>query len=248
MSDSYNVGAVTVTPSGGGWYEITHASLDEPIKEQGKENADAKAKELDDSLKSGSEAPGGSMQGQGPLDDAAAAADLAEKQKAADEEAKAKEDLETEVETLRRQLKEQADARNEAEARATKAEATIETLQTKTVKTDNGEVPEPVRVPASAPRVYDGVLDEDVKASLEKVGVKVIRIVLEENENIPPTGLYVGHNGIGYMIVPGEEVDVPDFLLGVLDDAVMSAPVVDSKSQKVLGYRNRSRYPYRRVQ
>lgn len=103
------------------------------------------------------------------------------------------------------------------------------------------------QVPLAIPREYSGQMDAKTKKALKDAGIEVKTIVLEENETIPPTGLFLGHNGRSYMIVPGEEVDVPDFLLGVLNDAVMSAPVVDSKTQKVLGYRSRSKYPYRLV-
>jgi hypothetical protein len=78
-------------------------------------------------------------------------------------------------------------------------------------------------------------------------GPKTVRIILEENETIPPTGLYVGHNGRGYLIRAGEPVDVPEHIIEILDHAVMEGPVVDSRSSKVIGYRPRMRYPYRRV-
>lgn len=72
-------------------------------------------------------------------------------------------------------------------------------------------------------------------------------IVLEENDDIPPTGLPIGHNGNAYIIRAGEPVQVPEHILNVLDTAVTSTPQIDPTTRQVLGYRERMRFPYRRV-
>lgn len=72
-------------------------------------------------------------------------------------------------------------------------------------------------------------------------------IILEENSDIPPTGLPLGHNGNSYIIMPGEPVEVPNFLLEILDHAVQSGPVVQPQTGQVIGYRDRQRFPYRRI-
>jgi hypothetical protein len=76
---------------------------------------------------------------------------------------------------------------------------------------------------------------------------QTVKIIIEENDNIPPTGLFVGLNGKGYLIRPGEEVNVPLGVVEILDNAVMSAPQTDPGTRRVVGYRERMRYPYRRV-
>lgn len=73
------------------------------------------------------------------------------------------------------------------------------------------------------------------------------RIVLEENDNIPPTGLFVGDNGRGYLIRPGEEVDVPSGVLEILQNAITSVPTIDPQSLQVIGYRSKMMYPFRVV-
>lgn len=76
---------------------------------------------------------------------------------------------------------------------------------------------------------------------------KRVKIILEENDAIPPTGLPLQHNGRAIVILPGEIVEIPEHYLEILDHAVMSAPVVDPQTKQVVGYRDRLRYNYRRV-
>jgi hypothetical protein len=72
-------------------------------------------------------------------------------------------------------------------------------------------------------------------------------IVLEENDEIPPTGQFIGHNGTGYLLKPGEPALVPAHIIEILDHAVTSTPVVDPVTKQVTGHRDRMRFPYRRV-
>lgn len=86
------------------------------------------------------------------------------------------------------------------------------------------------------------------KAPVKPAGLpETVKIILEESDNIPPTGLYLGFNGRGYLIRPGAEVNIPLGVKEILDHAVMSVPQVDPNTQRVSGYRERLRYPYRRV-
>ncbi len=73
---------------------------------------------------------------------------------------------------------------------------------------------------------------------------KRVKIVLEENDAIPPGGQFFGVNGVGYQVQPGKQVEVPEFLLGVIDNAVASKPVFNDDGQ-VVGYREVPRFPYR---
>lgn len=229
MSDHYDVDGVTVTPLGGGFYELKHPSITAEggiEKVRGKEAADARAAEI----AKAATPPEGHMQPQGDLDGQAPAKTEADDAKDA------------EIATLKAQLAAAEEAR--AELLAAAAEKGAEAVTT--IRESEGAQVEG-RVPGGIPNSFTGEMDKETKAALKKAGLGYSKIILEENSDIPPTGLFVGHNGRGYMIQPGVEVDVPDFLLGVLNDAKMSAPVVDNKTMKVLGYRERMKYPYRKV-
>ena len=94
-----------------------------------------------------------------------------------------------------------------------------------------------VNLPTDGPKIQ--------KAAKVPNAAATRRILLEESESIPPTGLFVGVNGRGFLIRPGEPVDVPLSVIEVLDHAVMSTPQMDPSTQQVTGYRERMRYPYR---
>lgn len=69
------------------------------------------------------------------------------------------------------------------------------------------------------------------------------RIILAKNDEVPPSGLFIGHNGVGYKLLPGKEADVPDFLLDILDNAVVKKPVVGDNG-RITGFEDSPRYPY----
>lgn len=95
---------------------------------------------------------------------------------------------------------------------------------------------------------FDVNIPQEIKIRKSKTLAKdTLRIVVEENDDIPPTGLFLGHNGRGYLIRPGEPVDVPRHIVEILDHAVMSSPQIDPSTKQVIGYRERMKYPYRVV-
>lgn len=85
------------------------------------------------------------------------------------------------------------------------------------------------------------------KAKGPKDVEETVRIILEENDEIPPTGLFLALNGRSFMIQPGLEVDVPKGVVEILDNAVTTVPSVDPQTKQIVGTRNRMRFPYRRV-
>lgn len=84
----------------------------------------------------------------------------------------------------------------------------------------------------------------DIKDELKPVGKK-IRIILEENDEIPPTGQFFGINGAGFLLKPGVEADVPDSIIEILNNAVKSKPVIDPNTRRINDWRNTPRFPYR---
>ena len=105
----------------------------------------------------------------------------------------------------------------------------------------------------------DDTLDEVAVSNSAKLGPsvkgkpigmpKLVKIMLEEGaENeIPPTGQTVSLNGKAYIIRPGEEVMVPPGVVEILENAVMSTPIKDPQTMKVIGYRKRLRFPFRKL-
>lgn len=238
MSDepgSYEVRNATITPQGGGVYIVAHSRASGPETVRGKEKAEQRAGELDDALPALTDDQG-RMEQQPPLDPAA----LADLTKAKPGEVAERDD---EIASLKAQLAGETQRREQAEK--AHAEATVRTVQ----PDDDGpaEVPLGGAIPHAVPRSFHGQMDDKDKANLKKLGVGTTDIVLEESESIPPTGLFLGHNGRGYVIKTGEPVTVPDFLINVLDDAIMSSPIVDGGSSKITGYRSRRKYAYRKV-
>ena len=81
----------------------------------------------------------------------------------------------------------------------------------------------------------------------DEIGRNTIRILLEESDDIPPSGLFLSHNGRPYMLKPGLEVDIPLFLKEILDHAVITVPQIDPTTKQVVGWRSRQKYAYRVV-
>lgn len=222
MSDHYDHKGVTITPQPGGYYELSHSSLAEPIRERGKEKAEQRADEI--AAATANHDDGSHIEPQGEIPAAPAL-----------------EKIEVPAEGLSaEQAKQLLDQMASMQAHLNALSA----AGVRTVVQDEGE-PAP-KLPMS--QHYAGEMSKETRAALKERGIKTVKIVLEESEHIPPTGLFLGHNGRSYMIQPGTPVEVPDFLVGVLDNAVTSAPIVNAESKKVIGYRDRLKYPYRRVE
>lgn len=72
-----------------------------------------------------------------------------------------------------------------------------------------------------------------------------VRIVLEKNDDVGPTGQFIQVNGRGYMLRANLAADVPLEVVEVLNNAVMATPDVDPLTLQVVGFSPRLRFPYR---
>lgn len=114
---------------------------------------------------------------------------------------------------------------------------------------DDGDVASPL--PSRAPTKKAKAETKPVVANAKTVAAgraneRRIKIILEDNDQIPPGGQFVAVDGRTFLLQPNHEMDVPECVLDVLDHAVMSVPITDD-SQTVIGYRDRLRFPYRIV-
>lgn len=82
-------------------------------------------------------------------------------------------------------------------------------------------------------------------AAAKPTSGKRVWIQLEDSDEIPPGGQFIGVNGVGYKLLPGVPAYVPIAICEVLDQAIMSVPVKNPQTLQVIGYRDRLRLPYR---
>lgn len=97
------------------------------------------------------------------------------------------------------------------------------------------------------------VSDETLQAQAAAVEIPAtpadeqrVRIVIEDNEQIPPGGQFLQVQGRPFLLQSGIEMDAPVSVLDVLDHAITSVPVTD-ENKNIIGYRDRLRFPYRVV-
>lgn len=89
--------------------------------------------------------------------------------------------------------------------------------------------------------------DDEQPVNNSKGMPKLVRIMLEENDNIPPTGQFFGANGRSYMLMPGRAANVPMEIIDILNHAVMATAQQEPGTLRVVRMRNRLRFPYRFV-
>jgi hypothetical protein len=110
-----------------------------------------------------------------------------------------------------------------------------------------GEAISRAKVPLESPQkraARTRAANKAIKAVMSGKSPETVRIQLEETDNMSPTGQFFGLNGVPYNLRPGEPAVVPVGLLNILNDAVMSVPIMNA-DQSVGGYKDRLRFPYR---
>lgn len=89
--------------------------------------------------------------------------------------------------------------------------------------------------------------DPPVAVVKTKPKIEYVKIVLEDTDRIPPTGQFIGINGKGYVLRPGEPAMVPKGVIDVLEHAIESHANKDMNNRLTGGSRQRMRFPYRLV-
>lgn len=69
-------------------------------------------------------------------------------------------------------------------------------------------------------------------------------IRLEDSEAVPPTGLFVGLNGRGYLLRTSVPLHVPKGVLEILRNAKEAQPVFDPTTLQVLEWVERPKYQF----
>jgi hypothetical protein len=110
---------------------------------------------------------------------------------------------------------------------------------------EDGDMTGNLEIPGEGP--VPGAVISRKRAMSGKALKAYVRIMLEENENSPPSGVMVGVNGRVYCIQPGVEVDVPQSVLEILDHAVMEKPVLNPGTKQIVGTRIEKRHPYQYI-
>lgn len=123
-------------------------------------------------------------------------------------------------------------------------------MATKPVKpalSDDDDDMQNVALPSAASAVTVEVESKTQGAAVvtPKQMLDAVRIILEENSDIPPGGLFISHNGNGFRIPVGVPVMIPTFLKEILDHAVITVPVIDPNDNAIIGHRDRMKYSYR---
>jgi hypothetical protein len=98
-----------------------------------------------------------------------------------------------------------------------------------------------------SPAKQDGYAEQTLVLEEDKRPPGTIRIILEDNDDIPPNGLFIGLNGRGYILKTGVPADVPLAIKEILDNAVQLMPIMDPQDQTIIDYRPRLHYSYRTV-
>jgi hypothetical protein len=73
------------------------------------------------------------------------------------------------------------------------------------------------------------------------------QIILEENDDIPPVGQFFGLNGESYILRTGVMASVPQGIVDILDNAIVTVPHRDPNTLQVIGWKDKLRYPYRLI-